>query len=187
MTIQTLKDALPEFAKDLKLNLGAVLEPEKLSREQAMGIALASAIASRSEAVETSMMAAAQDMLSNEEVTGIKAAAAIMGMNNIYYRFLHLTKNEEYKKMQAGLRMNIIKGHSIDHVNFELYSLAVSVINACDMCVSAHEKGLLDQGLTTRHIQEVVRIASVVHAVSATLESESIFAGGDTARTRSAA
>ena len=172
MSIETLKNKLPDYAKDLKLNLGAIMENDVLAKTQIMGCALASAIASRHAGVLKAVMAEAAPHLDDKNRDGAKAAAAIMGMNNIYYRFFHLTNNEEYRTMPAGLRMNIIKGHGIDEVDWELYTLAVSVINACKGCVTAHEKNLRQHGISAKQVQEVVKIAAVVHAVAVTIEAE---------------
>ncbi len=172
MSIENLKNALPEYAKDLKLNLGSVVESNVLSEKWTWSCLLASALASRSAQVEQEIMAEASQKLDEKELAATKIAAAIMGMNNIYYRFLHLTKNEAYKKMPAGLRMNMMKQHGADEVMFELASLAVSAINACDMCVDAHERNLRQHDVVEEQIQAVVKIAAVVHAVSVTLEAE---------------
>jgi alkyl hydroperoxide reductase subunit D len=100
-----------------------------------------------------------------------KAAAAIMAMNNVYYRFLHLVEDEEYAKLRAGLRMNVIANPGTARENFELWSLAVSAVNGCGKCMTAHEKVLREAGLTREQIQAAVRIAAVVHAVAVTLET----------------
>jgi alkyl hydroperoxide reductase subunit D len=95
-----------------------------------------------------------------------------MGMNNIYYRFTHLSSSPDYRTMPARLRMNVIGKPGVDKAEFELWSLAVSAINGCGMCIDSHEKILREAGLTAEQIQAAVRIASVVHAVAVTIESE---------------
>ena len=95
-----------------------------------------------------------------------EAAAAVMGMNNVYYRFLHLTSNEKYRSIPARLRMQVIRSHGGDPVDFELWCLAVSAINACPSCVESHERVLRDKGVTEESILAAVRIASVVHALA---------------------
>jgi alkyl hydroperoxide reductase subunit D len=99
-----------------------------------------------------------------------------MGMNNIYYRFLHLTTNEKYRTMPARLRMNAIRSHGADPVSFELWCVAVSAINGCGTCVDAHEKVLRSKGIEEEKILAVVRIASVMHALAAIIEAESALA-----------
>lgn len=94
-----------------------------------------------------------------------------MGMNNIYYRFLHLVEDAEYQSMPARLRMNVIGNPGIDKLDFELLSLAVSAVNGCGLCIISHERKLRDHGVTRETIQSAVRIAAVIHAVAGVLES----------------
>ena len=110
--------------------------------------------------------------LTPEALTAAKAAAAIMAMNNIYYRFTHLSSAPDYKTMPAKLRMNVMAKPGVEKVDFELWSLAVSAINGCGMCVDSHEKVLREHGVTVEQVQAAVRIAAVVHAVAATLDGE---------------
>jgi alkyl hydroperoxide reductase subunit D len=112
----------------------------------------------------------ATPQLDEQSINAARAAAAIMGMNNIYYRFLHLVEDREYQTMPARLRMNVIGNPGIDKLDFELLSLAVSAVNGCGMCVSSHEKKLREGAVSREAIQSAVRIASVVHAVAGVLE-----------------
>ena len=173
MKIEQIRDALPDYARDLKLNLGSVLTTNGapgLSEKQIWAIALASSIAARNTAFAHDIEAASRAHLADVEVEGAKAAAAIMGMNNIYYRFLHLVEDSEYQTMPARLRMNVIGNPGIDKLEFELLSLAVSAVNGCGMCVTAHERKLREGGIGREAIQSAVRIASVMHAVAGVLE-----------------
>jgi alkyl hydroperoxide reductase subunit D len=172
MSIETLKSALPAYAKDLKLNLSNVLRSKGLSDQQIWGTALACAIASRNNTVTAAIAAEARAKLSAEGYTAAKTAAAMMAMNNVYYRFLSLTSTEDYQTMPAGLRMNAIAQHGIEKLDFELFSLGVSAINACKKCVDSHEQQVVANGATKDMVQSVVRLASVIHAVAVTLESE---------------
>jgi alkyl hydroperoxide reductase subunit D len=95
-----------------------------------------------------------------------------MGMNNIYYRFLHQAENEKYRTIPARLRMNILRTHGVDVVDFELWSTAVSAINGCGSCVKAHEKVLREKGLPEESILAAIRIAAVVHAIAVALDAE---------------
>jgi alkyl hydroperoxide reductase subunit D len=170
-----IRDALPDYARDLKLNLGTVLTPTGapgLNEKQIWSIALASAIASRNTGFARSVEAQSRAHLAELEVQGAKAAAAIMGMNNIYYRFLHLVEDGEYQTMPARLRMNVIANHGIDKLDFELISLAVSAVNGCGLCVTSHEKKLRQHEVSREAIQSAVRIAATIHAVAVTLEFE---------------
>ncbi|MBZ0255375.1 carboxymuconolactone decarboxylase family protein [bacterium] len=175
MSIDNIKQKLPEYAKDLKLNLSSLLNaPSEMSEQQLWGTLLASAIASRNAEVIQAVSAEAKEHLSEEAVNAAKASAAIMAMNNIYYRFIHLSTDKQFQTMPARLRMNIIAKPGVEKVDFELWSLAVSAINGCGMCIDAHNKELKDKGVSAETIQHAIRIASIVHAVSVTLEAASL-------------
>jgi alkyl hydroperoxide reductase subunit D len=172
-TLTLIRDAIPDYARDLKLNLGSVLTVEGapgLNERQIWAVALASAIAARNTAFTRAIEEAAAEHLDAAHLQGARAAAAIMGMNNIYYRFLHLVEDTEYQSMPARLRMNILANPGIDKLDFELLSLAVSAVNGCGLCITSHEKKLRAHGVTREMIQSAVRIASIVHAVAGVLE-----------------
>jgi alkyl hydroperoxide reductase subunit D len=173
MTLDAIREQLPDYARDLKLNLGSVLTPQGapgLSESQIASIALATAIASRDSQLVRAIESWAQPQLDAAHLQATRAAAAIMGMNNIYYRFLHLVEDAEYQNMPARLRMNVIGNPGIDKLEFELLSLAVSAVNGCGLCVTAHERKLREGGIGREAIQSAVRIASVMHAVAGVLE-----------------
>ena len=172
MSIEILKNRLPEYAKDLKLNLSSLAAEASLSEQQRAGTFVASAIASRNADVTEAMIAEFGAKLTPEALNAARAAAAIMAMNNIYYRFVHLSSSADYKTMPAKLRMNVIGKPGVEKADFELWSLAVSAVNGCGMCIDSHEKVLREAGITAEQIQAAVRIAAVVHAVAVTLESD---------------
>jgi len=175
MSIDSLKDKLPEYAKDLKLNLSTLAGEEILTPQQHWGTFLATALAGRNTAVIGAIESEAARRLSPAALNAAKAAAAIMAMNNVYYKFTGMM--EEYRTMQARLRMNVIGNPGVDKVDFELWSLAVSAINGCQYCVKAHEKKLAEEGMGREQIQAAVRIASVVQAISAVLDGEAAMSG----------
>ena len=172
MSINDLKSAVPDYAKDLKLNITNVLASTVLNEQQIWGTALSSALASRNALVIKAINAEAKEKLSPEAYTAAKSAASIMGMNNIYYRFAHLSGNEDYLKLPARLRMNVIGRPGVDKVDFELWSLAVSSINGCGMCIESHEKQVASGGISKEGIQDAIRIAAVMHALAATFDGE---------------
>ncbi|MDT4888682.1 Alkyl hydroperoxide reductase AhpD [compost metagenome] len=100
-----------------------------------------------------------------------------MGMNNIYYRSLHLMKNNEYTTLPAKLRMNVIANPGVDKLDFELWSTAVSAINGCGACLDAHEGELRKHGVPNVQVQAALRIGAVVHAASRIVASEAALAG----------
>jgi alkyl hydroperoxide reductase subunit D len=172
MTIDTIRDALPDYAKDLKLNLSSLLNDSVLTEQQRWGTLLATALASRNARLVAAVSADAAQHLSPAAANAAKAAASIMAMNNIYYRFTHLASDPDYATMPARLRMNVIANPGVDKADFELWSLAVSAINGCGKCIDAHDQVLRQAGMSRDAIQQAVRIASVIHAVAATLDGE---------------
>jgi lipoyl-dependent peroxiredoxin subunit D len=169
MTLEQLLDTLPDYAKDLKLNMGSVLRQTELTEQQTWGAAVCCAMASRNAALLESIVEEAATHLTEQALFAARGAAAIMGMNNVFYRFRHLSTNEKYATMPARLRMQIIARHGGDPVDFELWCLAVSAINACGACVDSHERVLREKGVNEETILAAVRIASTVHAVAAVL------------------
>ena len=172
MSIDQLKDRLPEHAKDLRINLGVIAGSTALTPQQAWGTALAAATTARNPDVAAAIAADAITHLSPEAVNAARGAASIMGMNNVYYRFLHMMEDGgEYAQMPARLRMQIIGRPGVDHLDFELWCLASSAITGCEACVRSHEKVVRDKGGTKEQVQDAVRIAAVVHAVALTLDT----------------
>lgn len=174
LTFEELGQALPAYAKDLKLNLSSVLRQTELSPQQTWGTAVASALASRNKDVYAAIVGEGAKNLSPEALEGAKAAGAIMGMNNIYYRFQHLVEKEKYSTIPTRLRMNVMRQHGTDPIDFELWSLAASAINGCGKCISAHERVLVEKGMNEESIAAAIRIASVVAAIAAVFEVEPV-------------
>ncbi len=178
--MDALRDRIPDYARDLRLNLSSVLTPQGapgLSETQLWMTALASAIASRNAELACAVESVAAEVLAPAEIEAARAAAAIMGMNNVYYRFLHLVEDEEYAKLPARLRMNVIGSPGIAKADFELISLAVSAVNGCGKCVTAHERVLRQHDVSREAVQSAVRIASVIHAVAGVIDYENARAG----------
>ncbi|MBS0213326.1 MAG: carboxymuconolactone decarboxylase family protein [Proteobacteria bacterium] len=173
MTLDDLKNALPDYAKDLRLNLDSVLSEggaPGLDARQIRAVALASAIAARHTPLSHAIDAFASDRLDPLERDGVRSAAAMMAMTNLYYRFTHLVDNAEYQTLRTSLRMNVMARPGIDKAAFEAASLAVSVVNGCGACMASHEKALRQHGIDAQGVQSIARIAAVVHAVAVTLE-----------------
>jgi lipoyl-dependent peroxiredoxin subunit D len=172
MGLETLKNQIPDYAKDLKLNVSSLARETNLDDQKKWGTFLASAYATGSPLVIRAIESEIADRLSAEAATAAKSAAAIMGMNNIYYRFVHLASAKDYKTLPAKLRMNVIANPGVDKADFELWSLAVSAINGCGLCIDSHEAELRRHGVSAEQIQASVRIASTVHAIAAVLDAE---------------
>jgi alkyl hydroperoxide reductase subunit D len=176
MSLDALRESLPAYAKDLSLNLSTLAGETTLSDQQKWGTFLASAYAVGVPAVVRAIEAEAEPHLTPEARDAAKASAAIMGMNNIYYRALHLMHNQEYRTLPAKLRMNILSNPGAPKLDFELWSTAVSAINGCGACLDAHEAELRQHGATNIQVQAALRIGAVVHAVSKVVAAEAAFA-----------
>ena len=172
MSLDDLKARLPEYAKDLRLNLGSIAGITSLTPQQLWGTALATAIASRNPDVVRAIDAVASEHLTEQAKTAARSAAAIMAMNNIYYRFTHLSKHPDFLSMPARLRMNVIANPGVEKIDFELWSLAVSAINGCGACLDSHEAELKKHSMPATNVQAALRIASVVNAVSRVVAGE---------------
>jgi len=166
MSLKEFAGTLPDFAKDIRLNVGSLLNEAHLPDQQKYGLLLTCAHGSGYKPLVDATEAEVADKLSPEAANAARAAAAVMAMNNVYYRFVHLAGNEEYGTMPAKLRMNVIGAPGIDKIDFELFSLAVSAMNGCGMCIDAHENVLKKAGATAEAIQTAVRIGAVMKAVA---------------------
>lgn len=174
MALDELKSALPDYAKDLKLNLGSVIGNSELPQQQLWGTVLACAIAARSPRVLRELGPQAKKELSPEAYTAAKAAASVMAMNNVFYRTRHLLSDPEYGRLHAGLRMKVIGDPGVERTDFELWSFAVSAVNGCGQCLDSHEQVLRNAGVDRETVQEAARIAAVLQAVATTLDAEAV-------------
>lgn len=175
MSIENIKQQLPDYARDTRLNLGSLGTITSLTPQQLWGAAVAAAAASRQPQLLQAIIAEATPHLSAAALQAAKIAASIMGMNNIYYRFTHLVENKDYRNMPARLRMSAMGNPGVDKVDFELWALSVSAINGCGMCMEAHEREVLGRGVSLEMVQDAVRIAAIIHAAAVTLDMELAF------------
>ena len=166
MSLKQFADALPDYAKDIRLNLGSLLGDQTLSDQRKYGLLLACAHGSGYRPIVEAAEAEAEGKLSPEAANAARASAAVMAMNNVYYRFVHLASNKEYGQMPAKLRMNVIGSPGIEKVDFELFSLAVSAMNGCGLCIDSHEKVLRQHGIGADLIQSAARVGAVIKAAA---------------------
>jgi alkyl hydroperoxide reductase subunit D len=166
MSLKTFGEVLPEYAKDLRLNLNSMVGDQTLGDQRKYGLLLACAHGTGYKPIVEAAEAECALHLTPEAANAARAAAAIMAMNNVYYRFVHLASNPEYGQMPAKLRMNVIGAPGIDKADFELFSLAVSAMNGCGMCIDSHEKVLKQHGVKAETIQAGARIGAVMKAVA---------------------
>jgi alkyl hydroperoxide reductase subunit D len=172
--LDAITDALPEAAKDIKLNVQAVLRESSLSPAQRWGVAVASSATARNRAVLDAVVSDALGVVDPAVVDDAIAAASLMAMNNVYYRFRHVIGNPAYGQKPARLRMNRLARPATSKADLELFSLAASAINGCELCVQSHEKAVLESGLTEDNVHDAVRIAATIHAAAVAFESAGV-------------
>jgi lipoyl-dependent peroxiredoxin subunit D len=186
--IEAIRQSLPDFARDLRLNLATLLGsgglPE-LSADQLWGSALAAAFAARNQRLLAAIEAEAMSKIDVATLDAARLAAAIMAMTNIYYRAVHMVDDPDLSRLPAGLRMNGLAKHGIAPGDFELFELAASAVNGCAGCSKAHVAGARKHGVGTQAIQAVMRLAAVLHATASVLDSMSVTPPADHPGTRS--
>lgn len=166
--LTTIKKAIPDFARDIRLNIDGTIARSSLKPEDAVGVALASAYAAKSKF----LMEQFKLGLSEEDANAALTAAALMGMNNVYYPYGEMTDDQQLQSLPAKLRMNAYASHGgIDKVRFEVFALAASIIGKCHFCVTSHYKIAREAGWTTEQMQDVGRIAAVVNAAAMAIEA----------------
>ncbi|QNG19086.1 alkyl hydroperoxide reductase [Rhodococcus triatomae] len=176
MSVENLKNALPEYAKDLKLNLSSLARSTELGEQQLWGTFLAAAAATRSATVLREIAEEAADVLSAEAYNAALGAASIMGMNNVAYRAKSYL-GDDFAQVRVGLRMNIIGNPGVDKADFELWSLAVSTINGCEHCTAAHDAVVRKEGLTKEQVWEAVKVAATLQGVAQAISAAEALAG----------
>ena len=165
--VNVVKEGLPDYAKDTKLNLDAVLLRSSLDPLVAQGCALAAAFAAGNSRLATAIDAEFED---RKEADAALTAAAIMAQNNVWYPYVEMADDPALKGLPAQLRMNGIMNHGgTSKVNFEAYSLAASIVGKCHFCVKAHYETLKKEGLTVEQLRDIGRIAAVVNSVAKVL------------------
>jgi alkyl hydroperoxide reductase subunit D len=170
--IERLRELLPEAAKDIRLNLQSVLQSSTLTQEQVWGTAVVSAIASRNKKLIQAVLNDVQGKVDARVIEDAKAAAALMAMNNVFYRFRHMVGKESYSSKPARLRMNWIAKPQNSKADFELFCLAASAINGCEMCIRSHEEAVVNGEITEDQVNDVVRIAATINGAAVALELE---------------
>jgi alkyl hydroperoxide reductase subunit D len=166
MSLKTFADALPDYAKDIRLNLTSILSDQMLGEARKAGLLLSCAHGSGYKPLVEAAEAEVAGKLTEVQANAARGAAALMAMNNVYYRFVHLVANPEYGTMPAKLRMNFIGSHGIAKEEFELFSLAVTAMNACGISIDSHERERLEHAEKPDAIQSAVRIGAVMKALA---------------------
>jgi alkyl hydroperoxide reductase subunit D len=167
--LTAIKAQLPDWAKDIRLNLDGTIARSTLAPEDAVGVALAAAYASRC----PTLVQAFKSGLSEADATGVLTAAALMGMNNVWYPYVEMTDDAQLKSLPAQLRMNAYAtSGGIDKKRFELFALAASIVGKCHFCVQSHYALLKKEGMTVEQLRDVGRIAAVVNAAALAITAQ---------------
>jgi alkyl hydroperoxide reductase subunit D len=175
--INQLREALPDVARDIKLNLQSVLTPAALNLAQTWGVALTAGFTARNERLVKALVADARAAgVDQATLDDARAAAVLMGMNNVYYRFRHLIEKETYSQKPARLRMLRISQVASNKPDFELFCFTASAINNCQSCIQSHERVVLEGGLSEEQVHDAVRIAATINAAAIALELDTVAA-----------
>ncbi|KAF0176970.1 MAG: alkyl hydroperoxide reductase subunit D [Alphaproteobacteria bacterium] len=172
MSLEALRVTIPDYARDTRINLSAIVSETLLTEQQKWGAILAAAHATGFAPLIRAAAADAEGRLSAAAATAAKSAAALMAMTNVYYRALHAMKNAEYTTLRTGLRMNILADPGVDRGDFEFWSFVVSALNGCGACLDAHEEELRKRDWPATHVQAGLRIGAVMNAAAAVLRAE---------------
>jgi alkyl hydroperoxide reductase subunit D len=161
--LTTIKEQIPDYAKDIRLNLDGAITRSSLTPADSLGVALAAAFAAKSKPLIDAFKAAAPEAEGNAALT----AAALMGMNNVWYPFVEMANDEDLKTQRPELRMNAYATlGGVEKKKFEAYALAASIVGKCHFCVESHYALLKKEGLTTQQLRDIGRIATVVNAAA---------------------
>jgi lipoyl-dependent peroxiredoxin subunit D len=161
--LASIKEQIPDYAKDIRLNLDGAIARSSLTPADSLGVALAAAFAAKSKPLIDVFKAAAPEAEGNAALT----AAALMGMNNVWYPFVEMANDEDLKTQRPELRMNAYATlGGVEKKKFEAYALAASIVGKCHFCVESHHALLKKEGLTTQQLRDIGRIAAVVNAAA---------------------
>ncbi len=171
--LTAIKNAIPDYAKDIRLNLDGTIARSSLQGSDALGVALAAACAARNKFLIDHFKAAG--ILSAEEINAVLTAAALMGMNNVWYPYVEMAGDDQLKSVPAQLRMNAYANHGgVEKRKFEMYALAASIVGKCHFCIQSHYALLQKEGMDTTQLRDVGRTAATVNAVAQVLITEGI-------------
>ncbi|MES3012126.1 MAG: carboxymuconolactone decarboxylase family protein [Pseudomonadota bacterium] len=162
----SIKEQIPDYAKDIRLNLDGAIARSSLPAEDALGVALAAAFAAKSAPLIAALRAATPAPEAHAALT----AAALMGMNNVWYPFVEMADDADLKTQRPELRMNAYAtSGGVDKKKFEAYALAASIVGKCHFCVASHYALLKKEGYTVQQLRDIGRIAAVVNAAAQVL------------------
>ncbi|MDB5767178.1 MAG: Alkylhydroperoxidase protein [Collimonas fungivorans] len=163
--LNSIKELIPDYAKDIRLNLDGTIARSSLEGKDAVGVALAAAFAAKSRKIIDIIIESGE--LSEDEKNAALTASALMGMNNVWYPYVEMTEDPDLKGQPAQLRMNAYASNGgIDKRRFEMYALSASIIGKCQYCIKSHFDLLKTEGMSSQQLRDVGRIAAVVNAAT---------------------
>lgn len=166
-TLDRLAEADSRYLRDLKMNVKNTLRSNYLNEKETALIALSIASNQNNSVLEDySVALAMENGATKEDIAEAIACASLLSNNNVLYRFRHFTKKEEYQQLPAKMRMNIMMNPVLGKEFFELLSLSVSAVNACELCISSHEKSLIELGCSEEKIFDAIRLSAVIVSLS---------------------
>lgn len=163
--LNSIKELIPDYAKDIRLNIDGTIARSSLTGNDAVAVALAAAFAAKSRKIID--IISASGALSEEEKNAVLTASALMGMNNVWYPYVEMTEDADLKSQPAQLRMNAYATNGgVDKRRFEMYALSASIIGKCQFCIKSHFDLLKHEGMSSQQLRDVGRIASVINAAA---------------------
>lgn len=163
--LTSIKNLIPDYAKDIRLNMDSTIARSSLEGADAVGVALAAAFAARS--TEIVGIIKNSGALPEDQMNAALTAASLMGMNNLWYPYVEMADNEDLKNQGAQLRMNAYATNGgVSKKHFEMYALSASIVGKCHFCVKSHFELLQKEGMSTTQLRDVGRIAAVINAAS---------------------
>lgn len=169
--LNIIKNLIPDYAKDIRLNIDGTIARSTLEGNDAVGVALAAAFAAKCKPIIDAIKAAG--VLSPEELNASLTASALMGMNNVWYPYVEMTEDADLKSQPAQLRMNAYATHGgVDKRRFEMYALAASIIGKCHFCIKSHFDLLKKEGMSSQQLRDVGRIAASINAAAQVIAAE---------------
>lgn len=173
MALDNLKHLIPDYAKDQRRNLDALINTSVLTQQQLWGCLLVSAATSRNDVVLKLVNAEASEHLSDKAVDVALACTTAMTLNNYGFRAKHWL-GHDFEAIRFGLRNGVSLKPGVVQADYELWAVAVSVVNGCEQCTQAHSRDAQEQGLSTLQLWEAVKIASVIQAIAQTIHMETV-------------
>jgi alkyl hydroperoxide reductase subunit D len=163
--LSSIKELIPDYAKDIRLNIDGTIARSSLEGSDAVGVALAAAFAAKSRKLVD--IISASGALSEAEQNAALTASALMAMNNVWYPYVEMSEDADLKSQPAQLRMNAYANNGgVDKRRFEMYALSASIIGKCQFCIKSHFDLLRKEGMSSQQLRDIGRIAAVVNAAA---------------------